>query len=212
MRDSEKILVIEKNSSNKIKIKGSQFVGYSFRITCPEDALIHLNELKKEFYDASHHCYAYKTKLGDEKYSDDGEPNGTAGIRILNAINHFSLNDILLVIVRYFGGTKLGVGPLGKAYGETALTLLESSKLVELTKFEKIKIVYPYDMTSSIHFLLNKYNVQKIENHFETKPIIKCQVEPFLIKNMNIELMEKTAGNVQLEPLNKVFYLRLKQN
>ncbi len=151
-----------------------------------------------------------KLRSGEEKYSDDGEPNGTAGIRILNAINHFSITDILIVVVRYFGGTKLGVGPLGKAYGETALNLLENSKLLELTKFEQFKIVYHYEETSSIHYLLNKYNCQKIENHFETKPIIKCLIEPYLVEKISNELIEKTAGNVQLEPLNKVFYLRLK--
>jgi uncharacterized YigZ family protein len=210
MLESQKILVVEQNSTNKVKIKGSQFIGFSFRISNPEDAEKHLNDLKKEFYDASHHCYAYKTKSGDEKYSDDGEPNGTAGIRILNAISHFSITDILVVVVRYFGGTKLGVGPLGKAYGETALNLLENSKLLELTKFEQIKIVYPYEETSAIHYLLNKYDCQKIENHFETKPIINCLVESPLIEKMENELIDKTAGKVQLEALNKVFYLRLK--
>ena len=210
MSESQKILVIEKNSSNKIKIKGSQFIGFSFKISNSKDSVKHLNELRKKYYDASHFCYAYITKLGEEKYSDDGEPNGTAGIRILNAINHFSVTDILLVIVRYFGGTKLGVGPLGKAYGETALNLLENSRLLELTKFEQIKIVYPYEETSSIHYLLNKYNCQKIENHFETNPIIKCLIESHLVEKMDFELIDKTAGNVQLEPLNKDFYLRLK--
>lgn len=210
MSESQKILVVEQNSTNKIKIKGSQFIGFSFRISNSEDSEKHLGDLKKEFYDASHHCYAYKTKSGEEKYSDDGEPNGTAGIRILNAISHFSITDILIVIVRYFGGTKLGVGPLGKAYGETALNLLENSKLLELTKFEQFKIVYPYEETSKIHYLLNKYDCQKIENHFETKPMIKCLIESYLVEKISNELIDKTAGNVQLEPLNKVFYLRLK--
>lgn len=210
MLESHKILVVEQNSTNKIKIKGSQFIGFSYRISSSEDSEKFLYELKKEFYDASHHCYAYKTKLGEEKYSDDGEPNGTAGIRILNAISHFSITDILVVVVRYFGGTKLGVGPLGKAYGETALNLLENSKLIELTKFEQFKIVYPYEETSAIHYLLNKYGCQKIENHFETEPTIKCLIESYLAEKMSNELIDKTAGNVQLEPLNKDFYLRLK--
>lgn len=210
MLESQKILVVEHNSTNKIKIKGSQFIGYSFKISNSGDSVKHLTNLKKEFYDASHHCYAYKTNLGEEKYSDDGEPNGTAGIRILNAINHFSITDILLVVVRYFGGTKLGVGPLGKAYGETAINLLENSKIIELTKFEQFRIVYPFKETSVIHYLLNKYDCQKIENYFESKPIIKCLIESQKVKKMNNELIEKTAGNVQLQPLNKDFYLRLK--
>ena len=204
MPESQKILVVENNSSNKLKIKGSQFIGFSYRISNSEDTEKHLTGLKKKFYDASHHCYAYKTN------SDDGEPNGTAGIRILNAINHFSVSDILVVVVRYFGGTKLGVGPLGKAYGETAFNLLENSRLLELTKFEQIKIVYPYAETSAIHYLLNKYECQKIENHYEVQPIIKCLIASHLVEKMNNELIDKTAGIVQLEQINKDFYLRLK--
>ena len=212
MLKSEKILVIEKNSTNKIKIKGSQFIGYCYKISNSEEAFDKLNLIKKEFYDATHHCYAYKMKNGEEKYSDDGEPNGSAGIRILNSINHFSITDILIVVIRYYGGTKLGVGPLGKAYGETALNLLETSNILQLSKFEKIQIEYQYDEISSIHYLLNKYNCQKINNLYKTRPIIECFVEPYLLEEFNSELIEKTAGNVHLERKNKEFYLRFKEN
>lgn len=211
MSKSDNIFVIEENPTNKLKIKGSQFIGYAFRISNAEEANNKLADLKKEFYDATHHCYAYLTKDGEEKYSDDGEPNGTAGIRILNAINHFTLTDILLVVIRYFGGTKLGVGPLGKAYGETALSLLENVNILQLTKFEQIKIEYNYDELSSIHYLLNKFNCKNINNLYDAKPIIECCIEPFQIDEFGDELMEKTSGNVQLERINKEFYLRLKQ-
>ena len=211
MNDSNKIFVIDQNTTYKIKIKGSQFMGYAYKIENPNEAYDNLGALKKEFYDATHHCYAYITKDGQEKYSDDGEPNGTAGIRILNAINHFSLTDILIVVIRYFGGTKLGVGPLGKAYGETALSLLENSQILELTKFEVIRIEYKYEETSSIHYLLNKFNCRKIINLYKTRPIIECCIEPHLIDDFNSELVEKTAGKVQLERKNKEIYLRLKQ-
>ncbi|MCB9247399.1 MAG: YigZ family protein [Ignavibacteriales bacterium] len=78
--------------------------------------------------------------MGEEKYSDDGEPNGTAGLRIYNAINHFELNNVLVVVVRYFGGTKLGVGPLGKAYYNCALEVLDSSKKSNLLNLKKLKL------------------------------------------------------------------------
>lgn len=211
MSKSEKILVIEGTPTNKIKIKGSQFIGYAYRISNTDEANNKLADLKKEFYDATHHCYAYLTKEGAEKYSDDGEPNGTAGIRLLNAINHFSLTDILIVVIRYYGGTKLGVGPLGKAYGETALDLLENVNFLELTKFEQIKIEYSYDELSSVHYLLNKFNCKNINNLYDAKPIIEFCIEPYQINEFGDELIEKTAGNVQLERINKEFYLRLKQ-
>lgn len=210
MTESENIFVIENNKTNKLKFKGSQFIGFCYKITSSSEAIDYLKNLKKEHYDASHHCYAYKTKDNEEKYSDDGEPNGSAGIRILNSINHFTLTDILVVVVRYFGGTKLGVGPLGKAYGETAVELLSQSNILKLTKFAKISIDYNYDDVSSVHYLLKKYNAQKINNIFTTSPSIECFIEPSSLQKFNDDIVEKTAGNAIFADLDTHLYLRLK--
>src|ERR1035437_8880518 len=109
-----------------IKEKGSAFTGQAYFMSDSDECVKKLNKIIKQFYDATHHCYCYKLNSGEAKYSDNGEPSGTAGIRILNAIEHFDLTDILVVVIRYFGGTKLGVGPLGKAYYESALNVLKS--------------------------------------------------------------------------------------
>jgi uncharacterized YigZ family protein len=210
MIESEKISVIEKNATNKSKIKGSKFIGHASRITSSEDALEKLKSIRKEYYDATHHCYAYKTIGGIEKYSDDGEPNGTAGIRIFNAVNHYNLTDILVVVVRYYGGTKLGVGPLGKAYGDTAANLLADSDILELTKFEKILISYNFEEVSPINYLINKYKCKKITNIYTSSPSIECFIEPSQINNITLEIREKTSDNAKIELLNETFYLRLK--
>lgn len=210
MSESENIFVIENNTTNKIKIKGSQFIGFCYKVSSSFEAIDYLKNLKKERYDASHHCYAYKTKDNEEKYSDDGEPNGTAGIRILNSINHFALTDILVVVVRYFGGTKLGVGPLGKAYGETAMELLSQSNILKLTKFAEISIDYNYDDVSNIHYLLNKYKAQKINNIFTTSPSIECFIEPVFLQKIKDDIIEKTSGNATFRDLDNQIYLRLK--
>src|ERR1035437_10108273 len=86
-----------------IKEKGSVFTGQAYLVNNPEDCLSKLNEIKKEFYDTTHHCYCYKLNTGEIKYSDNGEPSVTAGVRILNAIDHFELTEILVVVIRYFG-------------------------------------------------------------------------------------------------------------
>ena len=108
------IRTIEGITEASIKEKGSVFTGKAYFMSNSQDCIAKLNEIKKEFYDATHHCYCYKLNTGEIKYSDNGEPSGTAGIRILNAIEHFILTDMLVVVIRYFGGTKLGVGPLVK--------------------------------------------------------------------------------------------------
>lgn len=204
----DKIIVLKNNSSNKLKVKGSQFLGYAFRVETIEAANEKLANIKKKYYDATHHTYAYKLKTGEEKYSDDGEPNGTAGIRILNSINHFNLIDIILIVVRYFGGTKLGVGPLGKAYGETALELLKSSQLIELNKYEKIKIEYNYEYSSTVYHFLEKYQCKSIDNGFSQVPLITCLIKPTDYLNFSKAITDATSGKVKIETTEELIYLK----
>ena len=210
MENSDSIKTVLNKNTYKIKEKGSQFLGFVFPIKSVEDANEELLNIKKEFYDATHHCYAYKLNIGEEKYSDDGEPNGTAGLRIYNAINHFELNNVLVVVVRYFGGTKLGVGPLGKAYYNCAFEVLDSSKKVELTKFEKIEIKYNYEDVSKIHYLINKFKCEQILDIFDNYPKITCFIQPIKIANFEEELTNNLYGKAELKVVQKTIYLNLK--
>lgn len=209
MNNSQKIFTIKKNNSSKFKEKGSSFLGFAITVENEESANAELKKLKKEFFDATHHCYAYKLSSGEEKYSDDGEPNGTAGLRILNAINHFNLSNILVVVIRYFGGTKLGVGPLGKAYFTSAFEVLQNSQIIELTKFDKIEIFYNYEDTSKIHYLIKKFACEKIIEKFEKSPIISCYIEPSKIKLLEAEIINISQGKSYLQNKNEQIYLEL---
>lgn len=209
MQHLDNINVIGKDYKNKLKVKGSQFLGFAFKVNSVEDAVEHLEQLKKKYYDATHHCYAYKTLEDNEKYSDDGEPNGTAGIRILNAIKNFDLTNILVVVVRYFGGTKLGVGPLGKAYGDTATELLQSVEINNLVLHSSITIPYTYNNLSSIHYLLNKYNCKNIRNIYKNKTEIECLIKPEFIEKFSDELIEKSSGQIKLKNNKINFYLKI---
>jgi len=207
MAESNKIFVLENIEKNKIKEKGSSFLGYAIKVTSSTDAIEKLNKIKKEFYDATHHCYAFLTLSKEEKYSDDGEPNGTAGIRIMNAIKHFHLYDILVVVIRYYGGTKLGVGPLGKAYSTTALNLLASANLIEFEKYYKISIKYNYEDSSNIHYLINKYSAKSINSIFIESPIIECYIKPIDFNNFQEELTNMTKGKSEIDTDYKNNYL-----
>lgn len=151
-------------SEYRFKEKGSLFIGTAIPLTNEEEAINKLSELRKKYYDATHNCYAYNLCCGKSKYSDDGEPNGTAGIRIFNAINHFELTDLILIVTRYFGGVKLGVGPLGKAYHDCAYNLLSQTERVEKILYRRIKIEYPFEFSNFVHRTLTKY-FAKIENN-----------------------------------------------
>ena len=142
-----------------------------------------------------------------ERYSDDGEPGGTAGVRILNAIEHFDLVDIIVVVIRYFGGTKLGVGPLGKAYYQSALEVLKQSEIIEKSLFKKIKIVYDYEQTSKIHHFISKYDAKNIVNGFIDKPFIECLVEIDKIDNMIAELIEATGNKIEAVKSDKNYLI-----
>ncbi len=210
MTESNRIFVIEDISKNKLKEKGSSFLGYAVKVNSSEEAVEKLNKIKKKYYDATHHCYAYLTLTGEEKYSDDGEPNGTAGIRIINAIKQFNLYDILVVVIRYYGGTKLGVGPLGKAYSNTALELLNDANKFELEEYHKISIKYNFEDSSNIHYLINKYNAKKINPTFVKSPIIECYLKPLEIDNLKENLTNITKGRSNLIISSKNHFLRIK--
>jgi uncharacterized YigZ family protein len=128
------------------KEKGSKFITYAYPVTCEEEIKEHIAVLKKEYYDARHHCYAYM--LGAEKKNfranDDGEPSSTAGKPILGQILSHDLTNILIVVVRYFGGTKLGASGLIHAYKTAAADAISNAKIVDRTVNDVYDIHFDY--------------------------------------------------------------------
>lgn len=195
----ERIKTIKNFHQSSIKEKGSEFIAIVYPIDNEGNAVNHLNEIRKKFYDASHHCYAYKIKSGELKYSDDGEPNGTAGIRILNAIEHFSLTDLLLIVVRYFGGTKLGVGPLGKAYYNASINVLEPSEIVTETLYEEIELSVEFGFISHIHRIINQFSAIISSSQFTTEAFFKCYIRPADFEKIQSELTNLTNGQISIK-------------
>ena len=192
----EQIKTIKNFRQTSIKEKASEFIAIVYPVDNEATTVNHLNEIRKKFYDASHHCYAYKIKTGELKYSDDGEPNGTAGLRILNAIEHFDLTNVLLIVVRYFGGTKLGVGPLGKAYYNASIEVLEKSEILTKTLFQLIEIEVDFNFISQVHRIINQFSAIISDSQFTTKANFKCFVKPNDFEQINIELTNLTNGQI----------------
>ncbi len=151
------IKTINSPAESTYKEKGSDFIARAYHAESEAEVKDYLEETKKEHYDASHHCYAFRFKDDSFRYSDAGEPNGTAGIRILNAIDHYGLKDILVIVTRYFGGTKLGVGPLGKAYYTSAELLLKDCSYVEQKPYYRVSILCDFSFISLVHRLLSNF-------------------------------------------------------
>ena len=201
------IKTIRSNYEYKFKEKGSLFVGLAFPVNTEEECAELLNSIKKKYYDATHHCSAYFLYPEIFKYSDDGEPNGTAGIRIFNAIKHFELINIFIVIVRYFGGTKLGVGPLGKAYYNTAYETLKLAEVIEKQEYTKMTISFDFEFINSVHHLLSQYKAVIKKNIFETKPAIECLILPEVVETLQKDLVDSTAGKLKITSLEEGIFL-----
>ena len=137
----------------ELTIKNSKFIGIIVPIKSKEDIRERLNELKTEYKNATHYCYAF-TLINDKGFSDDGEPNKTAGIPILNVIEGNDLVNVLIVVIRYFGGIKLGPGGLIRAYSNTCKEVINKSTLVELIKGIEVSITFPYSNEKEINYLL----------------------------------------------------------
>ncbi len=197
----EQIKTIKDFGEFSFKEKASEFIAIVYPVDNEATAVNKLNEIRKKHYDASHHCYAYKLKSGEEKYSDDGEPKGTAGIRILNAIQHFDLSDVLLVVVRYFGGTKLGVGPLGKAYYNASIEVLEESEISTKTLYQQIEIEADFNFVSHVHRVINHYSAIIADSEYSSIAKFNCFVKPNNFENINIELSNLTNGQILIKAL-----------
>ncbi|MXV38369.1 hypothetical protein GO491_06715 [Flavobacteriaceae bacterium Ap0902] len=142
------------------KEKGSKFIGYAFRVMNVGEVNKKLDWVKSEHPSATHHCYAYRLGFAGKKYraNDDGEPNGTAGLPIYNQLLSADLTFTLVVVVRYYGGTKLGVSGLIKAYKGSAELCLQNAEILVLEKTEKFNLHFPYSSQSEAMRTIEKYN------------------------------------------------------
>ena len=183
---------IKNNNISELIIKNSKFICYLYKVKNTNEISEILNNIKQEHKDATHHCYAYI--IDDiKKSSDDGEPGGTAGIPILKVLESQELTNIIAIVVRYFGGIKLGAGGLVRAYTKSVTSSLTKENIVSLIKGYNIDIEFNYNQTKEIEHLLKdtkinnkefndliKYNIDIESNFLET-------IKNYSIKYSNIK-------------------------
>ena len=152
----------------QIEIEKSKFLGYAIPVQNEEEAKEEINKIKKEHPKATHHCYAYVLK-DKQKSNDDGEPAGTAGIPILEIIKQFDLENVLIVVVRYFGGIKLGAGGLVRAYARSAKEVLLVSKIHEIKTLPTYTLTFDYNYISSMENFIAKNQLKILNKEYELK-------------------------------------------
>ena len=188
---------IKNNTSSEIIIKNSKFICYLYKVKDINDINIFLNNLKEEHKDATHHCYAYIID-NIKKSSDDGEPGGTAGIPILKVLENNNLTNTLAVVIRYFGGIKLGAGGLVRAYTKSITNTLCNDNIVSLIEGYNLDIEFNYNRVKEIDYLLKdikinnkifdtniKYNIDIPITFLDT--IKQNNIKYHILKEINIE-------------------------
>lgn len=170
------------------KEKGSKFLSFAMPVTDVDEIKEILEKYRKEYFDARHVCYAYM--LGEERdtfrANDDGEPSGTAGRPILGQINSFELTNVLIIVVRYFGGILLGTGGLVAAYKEATADAIKNSEIIEKTIELPLSIHFTYELMSDVSRIIKEFNLNISQQKFETE----CDMT-FSIPKDKYELIHK---------------------
>ena len=169
---------IENNSETQLRERGSKFISYSFKVYSDEEIKNNLQSLKQKYPDASHHCYAYILGQGQEaqRANDDGEPTGSAGRPILRAILSQELTNVLVVVVRYFGGTLLGIPGLISSYGDGAKSVLNLSGKIEKVQQVEYEVSSKFENEQEIHKLLKPFDFDVKDRAYTEKVTYKVAI------------------------------------
>ncbi len=176
---------IKCDSSYEICIKGSKFIGFSYRVWNGDDVAKRISEVKERFKGATHYCYGYVIN-GYIKCSDDGEPSGTAGAPVLNVIKGQELNFVLIIVVRYFGGTLLGAGGLVRAYSECAKGAILEAEIGEIVSGKRIEIVFDYDKSDYINYMFKESEIVSKDFGERVRYVVRVNMDLYdKVKVMN---------------------------
>jgi len=202
--EKHQYITLKENTAQEIeKIKGSRFIGRAFKASSKQEAEDILDRIRKKFYNATHNCFAYiiRSDQGPDifRYSDDGEPSGTAGRPIYNALSSSGLVNTVVIVTRYYGGTNLGTGGLAKAYSAAAKLVLRSCirELVELK--ESLKFSYIYDHTSLVMNIISKYEASVLEENYGSSAEMTISVNRGFTGHIIQEMFERSNGAVSME-------------
>ncbi len=175
-----------------LKEKGSKFIGFAYPVNSESEVKNQLHLLREIHPKATHHCYAYRLGINGENYraNDDGEPSGSAGLPIYNQLLAHDISNVLLIVVRYYGGTKLGVGGLVKAYKESAKLTLADAEIITKELESEIEIRFKFSQQNIIFTILNKYDAKILSFDAQENCIISANIKMSQKENISNELSE----------------------
>ena len=198
--EEDAYLTLRSDTYTELKVKGSRFIGRAIPVNDRDQAEKQIRQISQKYHDATHNCFAYQIGTGDavyNRFNDDGEPSGTAGKPILEAIQGRRLTCVLCVVTRYFGGTKLGTGGLARAYSDCAVLALDGAEIVKHFLTTPLQITFPYDMTGTVMHLISDYHVKIVHKEYGPKTNLTLHVRRSQADAFEKDIINATAGKAQ---------------
>lgn len=203
--DDDEYFTIEHEHTAEIRVKGSRFIGNTCPVTTEQQASEFIHQISQKFYNATHNCFAYQIGFGPtniSRYSDAGEPTGTAGIPILNVIRGRQLTNLVVVVTRYFGGTKLGKGGLVRAYSDCTQQVIDQCSIVKKFLYQKLQLAFNYNLTGNVMRVVSLFNANVCESYFEQNARLILLLRKGKIEDFKSNLIEITSGKIHIRELN----------
>jgi len=192
-------------ASAEITEKKSRFIGTVREARTEADALRSLEELRKKYWDARHNCYAYESQ-GILRFSDDGEPQGTAGKPILEVIEGLPLSNTIIVVTRYFGGVLLGTGGLVRAYTKAAQEAVSAAKILDLYEGSRVEISCDYSALGKIRYLLPQMEIPVLSTEYTDRVLFSLAVTEDKIGLLSKKVTEATGASAQISILESLSF------
>ena len=184
----------------------SEFIGYIKHVETNDEAVDFINEIRAKHRKATHNVYAYILRDGStSRYSDDGEPQGTAGVPVLDVLMKEGLTDICCVVTRYFGGILLGGGGLVRAYSHSAKIAVEAAERLIMCRCFPIDVTVDYNLYGKINYILPEFEVKILDTVFASDVTVKMLVKLDYIDKLKEKLTDITNGNILIEQFDECF-------
>ncbi len=202
----EKYKTVEREANDFFIEKKSRFIGYAKPVNTQDEAIQFINKIKSKHWDATHNVYAYVLRENNiQRYSDDGEPSGTAGVPVLDVLLKENLVDVCVVATRYFGGTLLGAGGLVRAYSHTSKIAVEAAGIITMAKCSILEAEVDYSFYERLNSLLSSFGANVIDTQFADNVKVKLSVKKDKQEELNTKLIDISNGKYSFKYLNSEF-------
>lgn len=206
MMEKDYLVPFAEYGEDKFEEKRSKFTGRLWRVETADEAVARIKEMRETYWDATHNCYAYILREGNVmRYSDDGEPQGTAGMPILDVLRHEQLENCLCVVTRYFGGILLGTGGLVRAYTKGAQVAVAAAGVQRMSLYSVALIACPYNLYELVLRLLPAHDCTAEQTDFGADVTLTVTLPAGGEERLNAALAEATAGQVYAEVMETRF-------